>query len=182
MPLTVNFSATQTVGEPSEINLTDTSAGTDVAVTQRRVYIAPPTGAFLVEEGTATEYEEWDDFPATTTITLDVLAEKAGQACTITVQWLDVSGNVLYAKALKYGFTLYGEEFDYSLTQRLSGNPLLINDNDFFNNKSDLRTELDSGNQALSLAGDVFGAQQCYDRATALMVGSVYYFNSNPNT
>lgn len=180
MALVVNFSASQNLGEESEILFTDTSTGTDVAVTQRRIYIQTPSGDYLVEDGTTTEYEVWSGFPATTTITLDVLTKD--RAVTITVQWLDVSNTVLYDKTLKYGFTLYNETFDYGLTQLLAGNPLLINDNNFYQNKSDLRVNIDSGDQALSLAGDTFAAQQCYDRATELRVNSQYYFNENPDT
>ena len=180
MALTVNFTATQTLGEPSEINFTDTSTGTDVAVVTRRIFTRTPAGEFLVEDGTATQYEVWGDFPTTTTKTLDVLDKD--YATTITVQWLDVSNNVLYDKTLIRGFTLYNESFDYGLTQLLSGNPLLINDDDFFTNKSDLRTEIDSGNQAIERASDPFGAQQCYDRATNLRLNSQYFFNGNPNS
>jgi len=177
MALLPNFSATQTKGAPSEINFEDTSTGSDVAVTQRRIYMQTPDGEFLVEDGNSNEYEAWPDFPGTTEITKDVLEKDF--ALTITVQWLNVANGVLYDKTLRYGFTLYNESFDYTLTQRLSGNPLLINDNNFFNNKSDLRTEIDSGNQAISLAGDMFGAQQCYNRATELRLTSQYSFNAN---
>lgn len=178
MALNVNFSCSQTTGAVSKINFVDSSTGSDGAVTQRRIYIQTPNGKFLAENGTATKYEEWINFPGTTTITLDVL--KKDQACTITVQWLDIFNNVLYDKTLKYGFPLYNESFDYGLTQLLAGNPLLINDNNFYQNKSDLRVNIDSGNQALELAGDTFAAQQAYDRATELRLSSQYYFNKNP--
>ena len=78
-----------------------------------------------------------------------------------------------------YGFTEYNEMFDYGLTQMLTANPLLINDNDYFPHKSDLRTSIDSGNQAIIYAQDLFAAQQCYDRATNLRLSSQYYFNIN---
>jgi hypothetical protein len=74
---------------------------------------------------------------------------------------------------------LYNETFDYQLTQVLTGNPLVINDNNFFPNKSDLRVNIDGGNQAIFFATDLFSAQQCYDRATNLRLGSQYYFNAN---
>jgi hypothetical protein len=180
MALSVNFTATQTVGAPSKIDFTDTSTGSDPDVVKRWVFIRIPNGSYLVEDGTTTDYEVWDGFPSVNTLTLDVLDKD--YACTITVQWLKSDNTVLYEKILKFGFTLYNESFDYTLTQRLAGNPLLINDNSFYQNKSDLRTNIDSGNQAISLAGDTFAAQQCYDRATALRINSQYYFNGNPNT
>lgn len=121
MALTPNFSASQVEGAPSEIVLTDTSTGSDVTITQRRVYLRTPLGEFLVEEGTSEDYEVWSGFPGTTSITLDVLDKD--YALTITVQWLTAGGTVVYDKTYLIGFTLYNEEFDYNLTQLLSGNP-----------------------------------------------------------
>lgn len=177
MPLTPNFTAAQVLGEESEILFTDTSTGSDVDVVTRRIYLATSLNTFLVESGTATDYEVWSGFPGTTTITIDVLEEDA--ALTVTVEWLNVGGDVLYSKSVLYGFTGYNEEFDYQLTQMMTANPMLINDNNFYENKSRLRTEIDSGNQAIELAEDIFAAQSCYDRATALRTSSQYYYNAN---
>lgn len=180
MALTVNFSVSQQVGAPTDIDFEDTSTGTDAAVTQRRIYIRNSAGEFLVESGTTTEYEVWSGFPATTTITLDVLsALVAGTATDITVQWLNVSNVVLYDKTSTYGFTLAGETFDYGLTQNLAQNNGLATDNKFFPNKSLFRNLLDSGNQAISLNSDIYNAQLCYDQATEMMDNSQYLFNTN---
>ena len=74
--IVANFSASQTPGVPGTILLTDTSTGTDVAVTQRRVYIQTAAGDYLVEEGVTTEYSPWLDFPSTTELTLtDILTK-----------------------------------------------------------------------------------------------------------
>ena len=175
MPLTPNFTAVQLYGSPNEIVLTDTSTGSDVTITSRRVFIQMPNGTYLVEEGTTTDYEVWNI--ADDSITLDVLTKDV--AVTITVQWLDVTDTVVVPKVYEFGFTQFNESFDYGLTQMLTANPMLINNNDFFQNKSELRVCIDSGNQALSLVGDLFAAQQCYDRATNFRLDSRYLFNIN---
>ena len=178
MALTVNFSAAQVPGEPGNIVLTDTSTGTDVSVTQRRVYIQTAAGDYLVEDGTTTEYEVWDDFPATTTLTLtDILTKDTAVRC--VVQWLNISGTVLYDKTIYYGFTCYNEDFDYQLTQAIAGNPLLMSDNNYWGNKNLLRTYIDSGNTAIERSSDTAAAQQCYDLATNLRTNSQYFFNIN---
>ena len=178
MPLVASFSAAQTPGVPGTILLTDTSTGTDVAVTQRRVYIQTAAGDYLVEEGTTTEYEAWGDFPSTTELTLtDILDKDYGVR--VVVQWLDVSNTVLYDKTLYYGFTCYNEDFDYELTQTVAGNPLLISDNNFWGNKSTLRGYIDSGNNAITRNSDTAAAQQCYDLATNMRTSSQYFFNIN---
>lgn len=175
MALVASFSTSQTEGAPSLINFLDTSTGTDAAVTQRRIYIVLPGGTYLVQTGTSTQYETWSI--AFLTKTLDVLSKD--RAAQVIVQWLDVSNAVRYEVIANYGFTLFNETFDYQLTQRLTGNPKLIDDNNFFELKSSLRTAIDSGNQCVALANDNFGAQQCYDIATDLRTSSQYYFNAN---
>jgi hypothetical protein len=176
MSLTANFTTSQTYGIPNSINFLDTSTGTDNTITSRRIYLKTAANTYLVEKDTTTDYEVWNYSDAT--ITLDVLEKD--YALQVTVEWLNSSNAVIYTKTYDaLGFTLYNETFDYQLTQILSGNPLIINDNNFFPNKSELRTNIDGGNQAIFFATDLFSAQQCYDRATGLRLGSQYYFNAN---
>jgi len=180
MPFTPGFSTSQTIGLPNKINFTDTSTGTDTNIVSRRVFMRDAANDYLVEIGTTTNYEDWTIASPPLdplSISFDVL--KKDTALYITVQWLNVSNTILYEKSYLTGFTLYNESFDYQMTQVLSGNPLLINDHNFFANKSQLRVSIDSGNQAIFLAADIFGGQQCYDRATNLRLNSPYYFNAN---
>ena len=46
MPLVPNFTASQYSGTPSVITLTDTSTGSDVTITSRRVYLLQSNGTF----------------------------------------------------------------------------------------------------------------------------------------
>jgi hypothetical protein len=177
MPLSVNFSTAQVSGEPSEIVFTDTSTGTDATVAKRRIYMQKSDGTYLVEEGTTTEYEEFNDFPATTSITLDVLEQD--EALTITVQWLTSGNSVVYDKTLVRAFTMYNSQFSYGLTQLCRANALLINDNNFWGNKSLLREYIDSGDEAIEQASDTDLAQICYDFGTSLRNDSQYAFNGN---
>jgi hypothetical protein len=173
MAFVPSFVAIQPFGTPNLIEITDTSTGSDSNIVTRRVYIRKADGSYLANG------IEWN-YPDAS-ITLDVLTKDT--ACEITVEWLDDYPNnnptILYNKVILYGFTEYSEMFDYGLTQMMTANPLLINDNDFFPHKSDLRTSIDSGNQAIIYAQDLYAAQQCYDRATNLRLSSQYYFNIN---
>jgi hypothetical protein len=176
MPLSPNFNASQTVGLPSVINFLDTSTGSDSNITGRRVYFQTSSGSFLVESGTSTDYELW---PLTSGTSISYTVLTKDYALLITVEWIDVNGDALYSSQQLIGFTLYNETFDYQLTQVLSGNPLRINDNQFFEQKSKLRDCIDSGNQALTLASDIVAAQQCYKIATDIRLSSQYIFNIN---
>lgn len=175
MAIVPNFSVAQPVGEPENVVLVDTSTGSDGAITQRRVYFRTSTGAFLVPSGTSTDYVQWVYSDAT--LTSNILTADA--ALDILVQWLDVNNVVLYTSDQIIGFTSYNEDFDYGLTQQLVANPRNIQDDDFFKTKSELRTFIDSGDQAIERASDIVGAQQCYSAATTLRTQSQYYFNIN---
>lgn len=175
MAFVPDFVAIQPFGSPNLIEITDLSSGSDSRIVTRRIYVKKADGSYLVD---ATIW----DYP-NMAISLDVLTKDT--ACEITVEWLDgiptptYDPIVLYDKIILYGFTEYSEMFDYQLTQMLTANPLLINDNDYFPNKMDLRVSIDSGNQAIIYAQDLYAAQQCYDRATNLRLNSQYYFNIN---
>ncbi len=172
MPLSPNFVSSQVIGLPADIILTDSSTGSDGAITQRRVYFIQSNGDYLTPAGSSTDYVLWDYADAS--ITIDVLEQD--MALNILVQWLDVTNVVLYDKELLNLFTLYGEQFLYSLTQQQAGNPLLIEDGNFYPNKSQFRTDLDSAVQAVSLAGDQAAAQNCLDRTTEMRNNAQYLF------
>lgn len=162
MAISPNFTVGQNLGEPSVVVLTDTSTGSDGNITQRRVYLKKPDGTFLVPSGTSTEYVVWDY--SDSSIEIDALDKD--YALIITVQWLDVSNTVLYDKSVPSGLTLYNVTNSYGRTQKVSGNTLLINDDDFWERKMILRECIDSGNEAIELASDMFAAQKCYDEGT----------------
>jgi hypothetical protein len=119
-----------------------------------------------VPTGVSTDYIPWPY--ADSAITIDAL--DTDYAFDIVVQWLNVSNAVLYDKTIPSGLTLYNETYAYRLTQMFSGNPLLINDDDFFGRMSAVRTVIDSGNQAISFAEDIFAAQQCYNYGSNIRI------------
>jgi hypothetical protein len=182
MSLTPSFSTSQTLGYPESINFVDTSTGSDSLIASRRIYLRTAASTYLVEQGTITDYNLWAVNSVgtinPTTITLSGVLDK-DYALQVTVSWRKANGDELYSVTKLIGFTFYNENFDYQLTQILAGNPLIINDNNFFPNKSKLRTCIDSGNQAIEYGSDIFNAQECYDQATNLRLQSVYYFNAN---
>ena len=172
MALTPLFNASQSSGLPSTINIVDVSTGSDNAITQRRVFLQQSDGTYLVPTGTSTNYVPWAY--ANSSIAINCLSQDT--ALSITVQWLNVSNTVLYSLTTAYGFTAYNETFYYGLTQQQIANPGIINDTNYFNNKMALRVYIDSGNQAISFASDIFSAQFCYDQATNLVTNATFNF------
>ena len=175
MPLTPNFSTSQVAGSPQEVVITDTSTGSDAAITKRRVFLVDYEGNYVVPSGNSTDYVEWP--LAQTSIAIDCLTQD--MALSVTVLWLDVNNVTLYSKTSLSGFTLFNETFYYSLTQGQAavGNPsYILQDNDYFANKMKLRLYIDSGNQAVTLGYDITSAQVCYDLATYLVTNQNIYF------
>jgi hypothetical protein len=177
MPLTTSFSVSQPAGDASVVILEDTSTGTDGTVTARRVYLQKWDGTYLTPTGNDEDYVEWEI--GEETIEIDALDKD--YALNIIILWVDTNGSALYTDSEKIGCTQFNENFDYQLTQLMSGNPLLVNDGRFFHNKSELRTLIDSGNKAVELVSDISGAQQCYDRATAMRLNASALFSATFN-
>jgi hypothetical protein len=172
MPLVQSFSSSQTIGNESVVTITDTSSGSDGTITSRRVYLTKMDGSYLVPDGTSTDYIEWDIND--TSIDIDCLDKD--YALQIVVHWLNVTPSVVYSASELTILSLYTRTFLYQLTQRQTGNPVLVNDGDYFINKSELQTELDSAIQAIELASDQTGAQLCLDRATEIRINATYLF------
>lgn len=172
MALTPSFSVSQNSGSPNLINLTDTSAGSDVLVTKRRIFLLQADGTYLVPLGTTTDYIDWA--LASTSISLDVLTQDT--ALEITVQWLNVSNVVLYTVTTAFSFSAYGETFYYGLTQQQSANPEIIASLNFYQAKMMVRVELDSAAQAINFASDIQGAQQCFDRLQVIINNQNFFF------
>lgn len=178
MPISPNFTATQSYSTPSVFTLTDTTTGTDTTVTQRRVYLLKANGTYLVPAGTLTNYILWSITNTTTraplTIDLNVLSEDT--ALSILVQWLNVSNVVVDSKTISFAFTAFGESFYYGLSQQQVANQSLASSTDWYENKMKLRVELDSAQQAVLFASDIYTAQSALNRATYLANNSNYFF------
>lgn len=172
MSLTPNFTASQSSGTPSIITLTDTSTGSDGTIAKRRVYLLQANGTFLVPAGTTTDYIDWN--LAQASIDLNVLSQDS--ALSITVQWLTSSNVVVTSKTTSFAFTAYNETFYYGLNQDLVGNANLSASTDWFQWMLDLRVQIDSAQQAITFASDIYTAQAALNRATYISTNSSYFF------
>lgn len=179
MSLTVQFSTTQVIGSPSEIVITDETTGSDVLAVSRQIALVTATGQYLTENGlfdTAT-YIPWPIADGLTK-TLDVLDED--MALDISLQYLNVSGGIVAEDTSLQGFTLYNFSFLYSLTQAQASQnqppPMIIQDSNYYNNKSIFLTEMDSGNNAITYGDDIVSAQNAYSRATYMRLNENSFF------
>jgi hypothetical protein len=172
MPISPSFTASQNSGTPNLIFLTDTSTGSDVTITKRRIYLLQSNGTYLVPAGTNTDYIEWALVDTTTS--LNVLIQDT--ALSITVQWLTASNVVVATKTTSFAFTAYNETFYYGLTESQVANANLTASTNWYQTKMILRVELDSAYQAISFASDIFSAQAALNRATFISTNQSYFF------
>lgn len=172
MPLVPNFTASQFSGTPSVITLTDTSTGSDGSITSRRVYLLQANGTFLVPAGTTTDYVVWD--LVDTSIDLDVLSQDT--ALSITVQWMSNTNTVVTSKTISFAFTAYNETFYYGLTESQVANSNLSASTNWYQTKLVLRVEIDSADQAITFASDIYSAQAALNRATYISTNQALFF------
>ncbi len=172
MPLTPNFTDSQTQGSPSIITLTDTSTGSNVAITERRVFLIDQLGNFIKTVGNVNDYTTW----ALVDTSIDIDCLSTDMALNITVNWVDVGGATIETKTTLSGFTLYNEQFYYNLTTKQSSNPKRLDNENYAKNKSMLRMYIDSGNQSILNASDIKNAQLSYDKATYLSQNENLFF------
>lgn len=81
-----------------------------------------------------------------------------------------------YTSTGLYCFSLYNEEFDYSLTSKLSSYPNIANDKVFYGNRAKFRVEVDSAKQATLIAVNITNAQSSLDRATFMRENQNLFF------
>jgi len=172
MPLVPNFTASQYSGTPSVITLTDTSTGSDVTIASRRVYLLQANGTFLVPAENTTDYILWD--LVDTSISIDVLSQDT--ALSITVQWMSGINTVVTSKTISFAFTAYNETFYYGLTESQVANANLTASTNWYQTKLILRVEIDSADQAITFASDIYSAQAALNRATFISTNQAYFF------
>lgn len=172
MPLTTSFEPSQVIGQASVLIIEDTSTGTDIAVTERRVFLQKSDGTYLTPSGTATDYISWP--MGDTSIEIDALDRD--YALFIIVRWCDVDGNSLYTESELWLATLYLKQFYYDLTQTQTGTPNIVNDAPYYISKIQLRCAIDEAINAVEVAGDHHSAQAALDRGQFLVDHQTLYF------
>ena len=165
MPLIPSFtaSATSVLGQ---LNLVDTSTGSDGAIADRRVTIYNAANVII---GTF-------DFPLSAGSSILISPFVTDQAANVVLNWNNSGGSSLYNYSVLYAYTQYAEAFFYQLTQAQQAQPDILNDQDYFQNKSKLRVLIDSANQSISVGQDIFSANTSIALYQILLNNKIYYF------
>jgi len=170
MPLVPNFSVSQTLGSPNIITWTDTSTGSDVAITKVRIFFLKADGTYL-KNGSLNYFEY--PYPAAPT---DIGVMNRDYGLSITTEWLNVSNTVLYTKNYKMNFVAYTSNFIDGLTQQETALPSIEFTVDYFQQKGHIQTLVDDSNQAIALGADYKKAQVFLDQAYYIINNQTRFF------
>lgn len=167
MPINPSFSINAIAQiNPAAIALVDTSTGADGNIASRQLLLFEVDSTLLVP---AIPWAYAQTSLVATPLTQDI-------ALNVTVNWLDAGGGVLYTASQIYVFTGYSELFLYQLTQNQTSQPNIVADQNYYNNKMQLRCELDAAVQAIQVGSDIYSAQKLIDRITYMINNSNDYF------
>lgn len=172
MPISPSFEISQSAIAPSVITATDNSTGSDAAISARRIYFQTSQGTYLVVSGTTTDYNTWSYADAEESF--DVLTED--YALSITVQWVNVGGTVLYTLTQVYCLSEFNKQFFYYLVQQQAITPSILQDTTYASNMAVYWTNIIGAIQAVEIGADIAASQNCLNRATNMMNNQTLYF------
>ena len=164
MSFTPSFTTSQTIGIPNIIDFNDDSAGSDGAISSRRIYFVRYNGAYLVPSGTTTDYVVWAY--ASPTKSVDILTYD--QSLSIIVQWLDVSDTVLYTKTILFNYAMYNNDFNYSLVYDEATGLASLNSTNWLMGRMKLYVALNDATTSVEAMSNITNAQSADDRGTYL--------------
>jgi hypothetical protein len=174
MPLTPLFGVTQSASDNSRITITDSSTGSDGAISSRKIFIQLANGNYLTEDGevAAATAINWSYADSSTAISVLPRSE----APAITVQWLNSGGTVLYSKTIKYCLNLADYMFLLGLTMQQVANNSITQDKDWYANKMQMIVNANDAENAIEYANDITLAQNALDRNYFLIQNESKFF------
>lgn len=173
MPLTPNFSASESLANPNEITLNDTSTGSDGTITTRRVYIRLANGNWLTEAGESTTvaYESWSY--SDSSIVLDVLMQST--ACSIEVDWY-AGSTLTYTKTIEFCFNIYDYLAALEILQGNTSSPDQVQGTNYYNNLMQFVVNIFNQENAITYGGDIYSSQGAMNRNRLIIDNENYYF------
>lgn len=164
-----NFSLAQGVDVQS-FALTDTSTGSDPALTGRTIALYQANGS-LLGGGTIS----WPLSDGATKTLTGYLPRDYSLLVLVTWQSSAPIPGSSYSKSALYTFTGNSNAFAYGLLQQIAALQSITNDNGFEENLAILNSEIQNAGRA-STYGDQGNAQQCLDRIYNFITNAQFYF------
>lgn len=174
MPLTTpNFTSTESLASPNLVTFTDTSVGTDLTLTTRRIYIKLANGNWLTTAGesTTSAYETWNYSDAS--IQLNLLSQSTTGR--VTVEWY-AGATLTYTKIILMEWDLYDYLFGFELIQSQTATPGIIQDQNYYSNFFKFITNIWCSESAVTYGDDLYSSQSALNKNQELITNDDLYF------
>lgn len=173
MSLTVNFTATQSIAYPSQITLTDISAGVDNTIVNRRLYLILANGNYLngTSETSSPFYFNWPY--SNTSAVFDALIRTYSPS--IRVEWWSASAKV-YEITKAACFDIQDYIFALGLTMRQVANNSITQDTNWYNNKIQLIVNDNDAENAIIYISNITLSQNSLNRNYDMINNQNLYF------
>lgn len=168
-----SFTASESLGLPEQITLTDTSTSPDPGLTSRRVSFRMANGNWLNTAGESSTivYETWPI--GDVSLTLNLLSEST--TLSITVEWLTGSTITGITTEL-FCFDLFDYLFAYELIGAQTSSPGIIQDNTYYSNFSAFIVNLFCAEIAVTTGDDLYSSQEALNRNQLMISNEQMYF------
>lgn len=173
MPLTANFSSSESLSTLANVSFLDTSTGSDGGLTIRKIFIRLANGNWLTTAGESTTSAS-EDWPiADAGITLALLTQST--VANVTVNWMTGS-TVTYTKTILTIWDLYDYVFAFELIQSQTATPSIISDANYYENFFKFITNIWSAESAVTYGDDLYSSQSALNVNQNLINNEQMYF------
>lgn len=173
MAIVPNFSSTESLANNNLVTFTDTSTGSDGTLTTRRIYCRLANGNYLTTAGesTTSAYEVWSY--SSSSIQLNLLRQSTTSR--VTVEWY-AGATLAYSKTILMEWDLYDYLFAFGLIQTQTGNPRIIQDQNYYSNFFAFITNIWNSEAAVTYGDDLYSSQGALDVNQEMITNSSKYF------
>lgn len=174
MPLSADFSSSESLSTLSNVRFLDISTGSDSGLTERRIYVRLPNGNWLVEGGVESTTEAYTTWPiADSSITINLLTQST--SASVRVDWL-TGATVTYTKTHAQEWNLYDYVFGFGLLQNQTASPRIIQDVNYYSNFFAFITNIWNSENAIFAADDIYSSQGALNVNQNMINNAQLYF------
>ncbi len=174
MPLTPNFSSSESLASPNLITFSDTSTGTDNTLTTRRVYVRLANGNYVTAGATQSStsaYTSWNY--SDPSITIDLITQST--PADVTVEWY-AGSTLVYSKTILMLWDLYDYLFAYEEIQSQTATPTIISDSNYYSNFFRFITNIWCAENCVTVGSDLYSSQSILNVNQNMINNATIYF------
>ena len=162
MPITPSFRSSLSISSNNLVTFVDNSSGTDLSLTNRRIYVVLANGNWLTTGGVESSTEAYIDWSYADTSTVINLLTKSTTA-SVTVKWYAGSTYVT-EETILMEWDLFDYCFLFGLLSAQTSYPARTDNTGYWSNSFKMITNLFQSEQATELMEDIYSSQASLDR------------------